>query len=182
MKIFVETERLLLREIVPSDEKGFYELDSDPEVHRYLGNKPVKSIEQIREVIEFIRQQYVDNGIGRWAIIEKTSGEFVGWTGLKLVKEQTNNHTNYYDLGYRLLRKYWGKGIATESAVASLDFGFNVLGVTEIYAMVDYQNFGSNNVLRKIGLNFMETFDYDGIKHNWYKINRNIWTEVRLNR
>ena len=182
MKIFVETERLLLREIVPSDEKGFYELDSDPEVHRYLGNKPVKSIEQIREVIEFIRQQYVDNGIGRWAIIEKTSGEFVGWTGLKLVKEQTNNHRDYFDLGYRLLRKYWGKGIATETAVASLDFGFNVLGVTEIYAMADCQNFASNNVLRKIGLNFIDTFDYDGVKHNWYKINRNTWTEVRPNR
>ena len=182
MKSFVETERLLLREIEPSDEKGLYELDSDPEVHRYLGNKPVKSIEQIREIIEFIKQQYIDNGIGRWAITDKATGEFVGWTGLKLVKELTNNHTNYYDLGYRLLRKYWGKGIATETAVASLDFGFNVLGVTEIYAMADYQNYGSNNVLRKIRLKLIETFDYEGIKHNWYKMDRNIWTEIRPNR
>jgi RimJ/RimL family protein N-acetyltransferase len=182
MKIFVETERLFLREIVSSDERGLYELDSDPEVHRYLGNKPVKSVEQIREVIKFIRQQYVDNGIGRWAIIDKTTGEFVGWTGLKLVKEQTNNHIDYYDLGYRLLRKFWGKGIATEAAVASLDFGFRVLGVTEIYAMADCENFSSNNVLNKIGLKLIETFDYEGVKHNWYKINRQIWAEVKPKR
>ena len=182
MKVFAETDRFILREILPQDAQGLYELDSDPEVHRYLGNKPVKSIEQIRELIQFIRQQYVDNGIGRWAIIDKTTGAFVGWTGLKLVKERTNNHIDYYDLGYRLIRKYWGKGIATETAVASLDYGFNVLSVTEIYAMADCQNIGSNKVLRKVGLTFIEEFDYNGVKHNWYKINREGWTAVQADR
>lgn len=182
MKIFSETERLLLREILPQDEQGLFDLDSDPEVHRYLGNEPVKSIEQIRELIQFIRQQYLDNGIGRWAVIDKTSGDFLGWAGLKLVKEQTNNHVNYYDLGYRLIRKYWSRGIATEAAVASLNYGFKVLGAKEIYAMADCQNIGSNNVLRKVGLKFIESFDYNRVKHNWYKVNRDEWTEVKLNR
>jgi len=71
MEIFVEIERLILREITLEDEVGLFQLDSDSDVHRYLGNKPVDNIEQIREVIKFIRQQYIDNGIGRWAIIEK---------------------------------------------------------------------------------------------------------------
>ena len=113
MKIFAETERLILREILPTDVEGMYELDSDPEVHKYLGNKPVTSREQTVDVIHFIRQQYVDNGIGRCAIIDKKSNEFIGWTGLKLVTYKTNHHTNYYDLDYRLIKKYWGKGIAT---------------------------------------------------------------------
>jgi [ribosomal protein S5]-alanine N-acetyltransferase len=70
-KIFIETERLILREIVPTDVDGLFELDSDPEVHRYLGNKTIDSREKIVELIEFIRKQYADNGIGRWAIIDK---------------------------------------------------------------------------------------------------------------
>jgi len=178
MKVFAETERFILREILHEDAQGLYDLDSDPEVHRYLGNNPVKSMEQVREMIQFIRQQYVDNGIGRWAIIDKTTGAFVGWAGLKLVKEWTNNHIDYYDLGYRLIRKYWGKGIATETALASLNYGFTVLELPVIYAMADSQNDGSNQVLRKAGLTFVEDFDYKGTKHNWYKINRTNWKEV----
>lgn len=81
MNIFAETNRLILREIVPEDEGGLFQLDSDPEVHEFLGNQPISNIEQAREVIRFIRKQYIDNGMGRWAIIEKNTGNFVGWTG-----------------------------------------------------------------------------------------------------
>jgi [ribosomal protein S5]-alanine N-acetyltransferase len=138
MQIFVETERLILREILPSDEMGMFELDSDPEVHKYLGNKPIKNIEQARQNIEFIRQQYTDNGIGRWAIIEKEKTNFIGWAGIKLIKETINNHSNYYDLGYRLIRKHWNKGFATESAKASLNYAFNVMKLKEVFGMVMY--------------------------------------------
>lgn len=149
-----------------------YELESDVEVHKYLGNKPVKSREQTVGVIKFIGQQYIDNRIGRWAIIDKKSNKFLGWSGLKLVTDETNNHKNYYDLGYRLIKKYWGQGIATESAFASLENAFDKLDAKEVYAMADCENKGSNNVLKKVGLNFIETFDFDGIKHNWYKIEK----------
>ena len=71
MKIFTETERFILREILPSDIDGMFELDADPDVHRYLGNQALSTKEQVVDVINFIRQQYVDNGIGRWAIIDK---------------------------------------------------------------------------------------------------------------
>jgi ribosomal-protein-alanine N-acetyltransferase len=160
------------REILPSDVDGLFQLDSDPEVHMYLGNKPVENKEQIIAVINFIRQQYVDNGIGRWAIIEKETSKFIGWTGLKFIRELTNGHINYYDLGYRLIQKYWGQGYASESAKASLDYGFDKLNLSEIYAMADCDNMKSNNVLKKIGLRFMETFYLDVKRHNWYKIER----------
>ncbi len=78
VKIVAETDRLIVREILPSDVDGMFEMDSDPEVHKYLGNKPVTEKEQISQVIHFVRQQYIDNGIGRWAIIDKTSNEFIG--------------------------------------------------------------------------------------------------------
>ena len=105
MKIFVETDRLILREIQESDEDGFFELDSNTNVHTYLGRKPVTNMEQVREVIKMVRLQYRDNGIGRWAITDKSTNEFIGWTGLKLIKETINHHTDFYDLGYRLIEK-----------------------------------------------------------------------------
>jgi [ribosomal protein S5]-alanine N-acetyltransferase len=170
MKIFAETERLILREIHPIDVDGFFELDSDPEVHRYLGNTPVQNKEQIVDAIQFIRQQYTDNGIGRWAVIYKKSNEFIGWAGLKLITEPINNHINFYDVGYRLIRRYWGQGIATEAANASLAYAFDTLHTKEVYAHADCQNAGSNRVLTKSGLTFIETFVHHGIKCNWYKI------------
>ncbi|MGN6803652.1 MAG: GNAT family N-acetyltransferase [Ginsengibacter sp.] len=170
MKIFAETERFILREILPTDVEGFFEMDSDPEVHRYLGNKPVKSRAQVVEIIEFIRQQYIDHGIGRWAIVDKENNDFIGWTGLKFITELTNNHKYYYDLGYRLLRKYWGKGIATETALASLNYAFREMKLDEVIGIADYENVASNNVLKKAGLKFIECFDYEGTPHNWYRI------------
>jgi RimJ/RimL family protein N-acetyltransferase len=170
MKIFAETERLLLREIHPTDVEGFFELDSDPEVHRYLGNTPVQSKHQIVEAIQFIRQQYIDNGIGRWAVIDRKTNDFIGWAGLKLITEPINNHVNFYDLGYRLIRKYWGQGIATETACASLAYAFDTLHTNVVYAHADCENAGSNKVLTRAGLTLIETFVHKGTKCNWYKI------------
>lgn len=170
MRIFVETDRLILRELLPQDELGMFELDSDPEVHRFLGNQPIKDIERIREVITFVRQQYVDNGIGRWAMVEKHTNQFIGWTGLKLVKEEFNHHINYYDLGYRLVRKFWGRGYATEGAIASIHYGFETMKLKEIFATTDAQNIASAKVLEKAGFLNIETFNDEGKPHYWFSI------------
>jgi len=71
----IETRRLLIRELLPEDADGMFELESNPNVHLYLGNKPLQSIEESREAIRFIRKQYVDNGIGRWAVLEKSKNK-----------------------------------------------------------------------------------------------------------
>jgi ribosomal-protein-alanine N-acetyltransferase len=172
MKIFAETARLILRELIPADAKGMFEMDSDPEVHLFLGNKPVQSIEQSKADIEFIRKQYIENSIGRWAVIEKATGNFIGWSGLKLIKEINNNHSSYYDLGYRFSKRYWGKGYATESAIAARDYGFKVLQLDEIIGIADINNLGSIHVLEKAGLKRISIFDYQGIKHHWLKIEK----------
>ncbi|OYU56823.1 MAG: GNAT family N-acetyltransferase [Chitinophagaceae bacterium BSSC1] len=181
-KTFIETERFILREILLTDIDGMFELDSDPDVHKYLGNQPVTEKEQLVNVINFIRQQYLDNGIGRWAIIDKKTKDFIGWTGLKFVSDLTNNHKNYYDLGYRLIKKYWGKGIASETAIAMLKYAFEHLQAEEVYAMADCNNDGSNKVLKKVGLNCIEKFYLEGIEHNWYKIERKEYENINLNR
>ena len=172
MEIFAETERLILRELLPIDRNGLFAIDSDPEVHIYLGNNPVENIEKIDDNIKFIRKQYVDNGIGRWAVIEKSTNNFIGWAGLKLIRELTNNHIDYYELGYRLNKSYWGKGFATESAKASLQYGFNTLNLNKIYAIADSKNVASRNVIEKIGLKYIETFTNNDTDHDWFEIHK----------
>jgi [ribosomal protein S5]-alanine N-acetyltransferase len=172
MRLFTLTPRLILRELLPSDDKGMFELDSDPEVMRYIGVKPFDTIEQSREVIEMVRQQYIDNGIGRWAVIEKSTNDFIGWAGLKLVTKETNGHTNFYDLGYRLIRRHWGKGFATEAARASLAYGFDTMKLHTICATADMENTASRNVLEKVGMKYINTFDDEGFAVGWYEIMR----------
>jgi ribosomal-protein-alanine N-acetyltransferase len=179
MTIYAETNRTFLREMRIEDLDDFFEMDSDPEVHRYLGTKPVTAKDEIANTIHYVRQQYIDNGIGRWSIVDKSTNRFIGWTGLKLVKDPINNQTNFYDLGYRLNRKYWGKGFATETASASLNFGFDNLNLGEIIATVNCENAASNHVVLKLGFSLTETFYLHNLKHNWYKINKNEWTEFR---
>jgi len=172
MKIFAETERLILRTLLETDVNGIFELDSDPEVHRYLGNNPITTIEQARDVISFIRKQYMENGIGRWAIIEKETNAFVGWGGFKFVTEVTNGHQNYYDLGYRLVKRFWGKGYATEAALASIDYAFNELKLSTIYAIADVENLPSRKVLEKCNFQYVETFEYFSAPHCWYELKK----------
>ena len=171
MEIFIETERLFLREILPSDKEGMFEMDSDPAVHKFLGNRPLKTIDEAKQLIASIRSQYVQNGIGRWAVIEKETESFIGWCGLKLITEKINNHTQYYDMGYRLVKRYWGKGFASESAKATLKYGFKKLQLKTIYGIADVKNSSSRKVLEKTGFQCMGTFDYMGVPHYWFEVN-----------
>lgn len=107
MKMPIETERLLLRELLLSDADGMYELDSNPNVHVFLGNKPVLSIEESIDQIKNIQKQYEDFGIGRWAVILKETNEFLGWSGIKFITTEINNHKDFYEIGYRFIEKHW---------------------------------------------------------------------------
>jgi [ribosomal protein S5]-alanine N-acetyltransferase len=177
MAIHIETPRLIIRQITVADEQGMFEMDSDPEVHTYLGNRPYTDIAQTRENIAAIQEQYTDNGIGRWAVALKDTGEFIGWTGFKLVTEKVNGHINHYDFGYRHIRKYWRKGYAYEAAKAALDYGIETMGIKDIYAMTAIDNAGSRRVLEKLGFHLEEIFPYDGSfvwihgqPITWYKL------------
>ena len=105
LKLPIETERFLIRNLKIEDAAGIFELDSNPKVHAYLGNKPINTLAEAKNTIRFIQQQYEDLGIGRWAIIEKSTENFVGWTGFKYITTTINKHVNYYDFGIQIDRK-----------------------------------------------------------------------------
>lgn len=175
MNIHIETERLILRDILDTDLEGMFELDSDPEVHKYLGNKPVKTIEESQKMIQSIQDQYKERGIGRWAVINKETNEFMGWSGLKLnTEEELNGFSNFYDVGYRFIKRFWGKGYATESGKAAMDYGFKTMNLKTIYGITEIDNQASHNALLKIGLEYIEEFKYEkeNLTLRWYKMER----------
>lgn len=175
MRFYLETERLILREFRESETEGIFELDSNAEVHKYLGNNPITTYKQAEDIITFFEEQYKERGIGRFAAFEKESGEFIGWSGLKLntgEKEELNGFTDFIDIGYRFIPRFWGKGYASESAFACLDFGFKEMNYDIIYGAADVENIGSNKILQKIGLQFVNKFDYIGVDVNWYELKK----------
>jgi RimJ/RimL family protein N-acetyltransferase len=167
MSLLIETDRLFMREILPEDEQDMLEMECDNEVHKYIGNKPVTSLDEIRKVIDFIRAQYIDYGIARWAVVKKDNNEFIGWTGFKYMEGPINKQSSYYDFGYRFKSKHWRNGYATESGVAALKYGLEKLKLVDIFAMTHIENIGSRRTLEKLGFRYIETFNYDGYDTYW---------------
>lgn len=150
----IETPRLYLRELTPTDAENFYLLNADPEVMRFTGDEPFGSIEEAYTFLENY-SHYNDYGFGRWAVIRKQDGAFLGWCGLKFTPE-----SNEYDIGFRFFRKYWGNGYATQAAKACLDYGFGQLGLTTIVGRVMADNAASVKVLEKLGMNYVKNIDF----------------------
>jgi RimJ/RimL family protein N-acetyltransferase len=157
MRVFLETERLLLRRFTESDVANLHDLDGDPEVMRFVnGGKPV-SRDVIREetLPRFLRAYERFEGFGVWAAIERSTGEFVGLFELYPRKDAGPNEV---ELGYRLRRSAWGKGYATEGSRALIRKGFTELGVQRVVAETMAVNAGSRRVMEKAGLTYVRTF------------------------
>jgi [ribosomal protein S5]-alanine N-acetyltransferase len=172
MNLILETDRLLLRPLELSDAGNMFAMDNNPNVHKYLWQNPTQTIAESIKMIEYIRAQYDKNSIGRFAAILKETGEFIGWTGIKYIDDHIENgNTNFFDYGYRLNEKFWGKGYATEASVAWLDYGFNKMDIEKMNAYAHCENGASNTILKKIGMAFVEDYpDKDGVMWNWWQM------------
>jgi [ribosomal protein S5]-alanine N-acetyltransferase len=147
----LETPRLRLREMVEADVHDVYLLNSSPNVMRYLGaERPVSSLDEALTLLrERIFPQYQSSSVGRWAVILKDNGLFIGWCGLKY-----DPAANEYDLGYRFIQNYWGKGYATEAARGVLEYCRQDLTGKRIVGKALIENVASIRVLEKIGMQF----------------------------
>jgi ribosomal-protein-alanine N-acetyltransferase len=170
MDLILETDRLLLREMKLSDAEALFEMDRNPNVHQYLWNKPVKDISEVHATIESVQLQYKNNHIGRFVMLLKETKELIGWAGLKFNTEMVNNKIHFYDIGYRLDEKFWGKGYASEASFAWLDYGFKTMKIPVMEAAAHSDNIASNRILQKIGLQMTETYLEDGVSWNWYEL------------
>ena len=172
MQLVLETERLILRPLDFADVDAFFEMDKNPVVHKYLWQTPVNNKDEIVKIIEYVKNQYQNNAIGRFATVLKTTNEFIGWTGIKFVNDHIENgNTNFYDYGYRLNERYWNKGYATEASVAWLNYGFKEMKIDEMNAYTHAENGASNHILQKIGMNEIQNYpDTNNIVWKWWQM------------
>lgn len=162
MNNYLETQRMIFREITFEDENNLLELDSDPEVMKYLTLGTPSTREEIQATLIRIRELLIKhNGrFGIWAAIEKNSGKFMGWFLFRPDKEQPDN-TDRIEIGYRLKKEFWGKGFATEGSRALLEKGFQEYKIPEIFAMAMKRNRASWNVMEKLGMTYVREYPYD---------------------
>jgi [ribosomal protein S5]-alanine N-acetyltransferase len=175
LKHFLHTERLLLRELEFSDAEDLFEMDSDPDVHLYIENKPDKTIAETRNSITFFKKQAQKNDFSILAVVHKQTKECLGWSGLLFSKATINRHKDFYELGFRFKKKHWGKGYATESSIVVLENAFQVLNIEAIYAMASPGNLNSKKVLLKLGFTYKNTFDWDGDINDWFELKKENW-------
>lgn len=138
-----------------------YRLNADPEVIRYTGDPPFDSVEAAQDFINSY-DHYQKYGMGRWTVLRKDTGTYLGWCGLK------QHDAGYVDIGFRFFRAEWGKGYATEAARACLTYGFEELGLNEIVGRAAVENVASVRVLEKLGMEFWKRDECKGIENAVY--------------
>jgi RimJ/RimL family protein N-acetyltransferase len=157
VKVFLETERLVLRQFTRDDLDLIIELDGDPDVMHYINNGQPVDLDEVTENLEWWLGYYERfEGYGFWAAIERATGEFLGWFHFR---PHEGAGPLQPELGYRLRRQAWGKGYATEASRALIDKGFIDHGVERVNAETMAVNTGSRRVMEKAGLRFVRTFD-----------------------
>lgn len=175
----LETERLLLRRVTVDDAEAIKELRGNPETMRYIPRPLVTTIEEALQHVEMINSKIENNEGINWAITLKGNSKLLGIIGHYRIQPQ-----NYRaEIGYMLLPDFHGKGIVTEAIKAALIYGFEVMHLHSIEAVIDPDNIASEKVLQKNGFvkeahileneyfdgKFLDTVIYSLLKRNFKK-------------
>jgi len=164
MQSLFQSERLLFRQFTLADADLLYELNSDPEVTKFVHEPPTTKENAIAILKDIILPQY-ELKLGRWAVHLKYTYEFIGWAGLKYLSERDE-----VDLGYRFRKQYWRQGLATEAAGTCISYGFVHLDLERIIAKTHVQNTASTRVMQKCGMKFIKEDVVDGTPVKIYEI------------
>ena len=152
------TERLILRPWHIEDLEPFAKLNADPRVMQYFPS--TKTSSESAEMVKLFSSSIAENGWGLWAAALKETNTFIGFIGLQNVPF-TAPFTPAVEIGWRLAYEFWGKGYATEGAMACLQFGFEILHLNEIVAFTAVQNERSRAVMERIGMHHNPLDDFD---------------------
>jgi len=168
MNVRLETERLIIRPFTEADIEPSYEMNLDEEVSRYTGDGGVVSREEIeRRIKENVFGDYQKHGYGRMAVELKGGEKFIGFSGLKYYEE-----LDEVELGFRFFTRHWGKGFATESGRACVEYGFDQLKLKRIVALILPENAGSIRVVEKLGFRYEKEFMEEDMLVHQYVLQR----------
>ena len=163
----IETSRLRLRMFTPEDLDALASILSDRDVVRYLGMGEPRSREKSQATIDAILSHWNKHGFGIWALDHKERGQLIGWCGLQFLDK-----TPEVEVAYLLDKPYWGAGLATECALASLQYGFDQLKLDRIVAIARPENVASYRVMDKVGMKYERDAHYYNIDVVYYAITR----------
>jgi RimJ/RimL family protein N-acetyltransferase len=171
----LETPRLILRRFTDADEPLLLELDSDPEVMRYINGGTPPTAQQIRDgLLEPAFRDYAESDRwGVWAALLKPSDEFIGWFHFWPSAQPPHDP----EVGYRLKRAFWGRGLATEGTRAIIRKGFEEFRLPRIVARTLAMNAASRRVLEKAGMQYVCEADF--VEHRFPGAPAGVWYEIR---
>ena len=183
MSTIIETPRLLLRNWQEEDRAFFHEINSDPEVMEFF--PALRSREESDALMDRIVAMINDDSFGFYALQDKNTGDVVGFTGLMRTDLEPFMPKGVLEIGWRLAKRYWGKGYVTEAALASLAYAFNERGQDEVVSFAVHNNHRSTSVMQRIGMVNDPKRDFDHPKvpdshpqlkrHVLYTISKQQW-------
>ena len=164
--LYLETARVRLRQLDDGDLEKLVELNSDPEVMRYLGGAPAPREEAVNGVArtKMYRERY-GGRLGVFTAELRETGAFMGWFHLRPGRNDLDN-TKALELGYRLKKDFWGRGYATEVSVALIAKAFSELGADGVWAVTDKENAASRRVMEKCGLVYEREYE----DRDWHRM------------
>ena len=163
----IETARLRLRKFTPDDLNDLSAIRADPEVMRYIGSGKPESIEQVRTTLNKFLAHWGQHGFGRWAVVYKEANRLIGWCGLSYLE-----NTGEVEIGYGIANSYWGKGLTSEAATASINYGFVELGLDRIVAVAWPNNVTSRRIMDRLGMKYIKMAYYYHAEVVYYAISR----------
>jgi len=163
----IETERLIIRRFTFDDLDCLIDLRSDEEVIRYIGKRRMQNPEAIEKRLKFYIDCYAKYGYGMCAMLWKETGEMIGWSGLQPLEE-----TGETEVGYGMIKRFWGKGIGFECAQAWLEYGFKHASAKRIVAVAAPENKGSWRIMEKCGMKYEKTDLHYGMQCVFYGISK----------
>ncbi len=165
----VETERLYLRRFEDTDRDAYYQrIYADSEVMKTLpAGKAIAREDFEARVAGLMVDHWREHGFGPWVVVHKADQTLIGHCGLKFWPDSTD-----VEVFYALAKPYWGQGLATEGARASLCYGFEELGLDQIIAAAFVDNVASRRVLEKVGMSYTGETTFAGLTVAGYGIRR----------
>ncbi|MFE4240136.1 GNAT family N-acetyltransferase [Peribacillus butanolivorans] len=153
----LETERLILRELTVDDAQDILNCFSNPDVLRYYGQKPLTSLDQVKNIVVNFANNYNEKRGIKWGIESKEKEGIIGTIGFH---DWSSEHKRA-EIGYAFFPENWGKGLATEAVLEVISYGFKELNLKRIGAIVFVENKASNELLIKLG------FEKEGVLKNY---------------
>jgi ribosomal-protein-alanine N-acetyltransferase len=153
----LETGRLVLRPFVPEDIDEVAAMYADPEVVRFIGDGTTATREESAEWLERCLAHWREHGFGHWCVRRRENDAFVGRCGLQV---QRFEGLEEIEVGYVLVRSWWGRGFATEAAAATRDHGFQALGLGRLISLIQPANEASKRVATRIGMRYERDVEF----------------------